>query len=241
VIALLLASAAVVASAVILAALLPSRGTVAFAVAVAMLAQAIVVVTIGGAGLLIRNLSPLTLLLAAALWLLAAVGIAWRRPEARRNWAARTRRSGHTVRAALSDGPVALAALLVVGTLAWRTFLALRLPMVDYDGWSYHLVFADVWLQHNALTLVPQRIWSAGNPANTELLTTWLMAFTRNDSLAGFTSIVPIPLAIAATAGLARSFGASPRRALLAGLLFGMTPALVTLAGTSYVDAAAVA
>jgi 4-amino-4-deoxy-L-arabinose transferase-like glycosyltransferase len=98
-----------------------------------------------------------------------------------------------------------------------------------------------VWLQHNAVVLVPQRPWTAGYPADTELLTTWLMAFTRTDALAGFTSLLPIPLAIAATTGLARSFGASARRAMLAGLLFGMTPALVALAGTTYVDAASVA
>ncbi|TMC61233.1 MAG: hypothetical protein E6J17_08770, partial [Chloroflexi bacterium] len=94
------------------------------------------------------------------------------------------------MRAALVDPAVAIAALLVVATLAWRTLLALRLPVVDYDGWSYHLVFADVWLQHNALVLVPQRPWTAGYPADAELLTTWLMAFTRSDALAGFTSLL---------------------------------------------------
>ena len=46
--------------------------------------------------------------------------------------------------------------------LAWRTLLALRLPVVDYDGFSYHLVFVDVWLQHDALRLVPHRIWVGG-------------------------------------------------------------------------------
>jgi hypothetical protein len=240
-IALVLASGAVIAAAVILAGLLPPRGTVAFMLAVALLAQAIVVLTIGAAGLLIRNLSAGTLLLGAVLWLVVAAALAWRRPASRRAWGARARRSGRAVRAALSDPPVALATVLVVGTLAWRTFLALRLPVVDFDGWSYHLVFADVWLQHNALTLVPQRPWTAGYPADTEILTTWLMAFTRSDVFAGFTSLLPIPAAIAATIGLARSLGASPRRALLAGLLLGMTPALVALAGTSYVDAASVA
>jgi 4-amino-4-deoxy-L-arabinose transferase-like glycosyltransferase len=146
-----------------------------------------------------------------------------------------------SLRSTLTDPAVATAALLVLGTLAWRTLLALRLPVVDYDGWSYHLVFVDAWLQHDALVLVPQRPWTAGYPAATELLTTWLAAFTRTDALTGFTALIPIPLAIAATTGLARSFGADRRRALLAGLLFGMIPALVALAGTTYVDAASVA
>ena len=117
----------------------------------------------------------------------------------------------------------------------------LRLPMVDYDGWSYHLVTVDVWLQANELVRVPQRIWTDGNPSNGEVLTTWLMAFERRDALAGFTSILPIPVAIVATAGLARRFGASRRSALLCCLIFGMTPAMIALAGTSYVDASSVA
>jgi 4-amino-4-deoxy-L-arabinose transferase-like glycosyltransferase len=240
-IGLLLASAFLVAAAVLLAGLLPWRGTVAFLLSVALLAQAILALTVGAAGLLLRDLSPVTLFVGALLWLVAAIAIAWRRPEARRTWQARARRSGGAARAALADPAVAIAALLVVGTLAWRTLLALRLPVVDYDGWSYHLLFADVWLQHNALTLVPQREWTSGYAADMELLTTWLMAFTRSDALAGFTSVLPIPAGFAAATGLARSFGASTRRALLAGLLFGMTPALIALAGTSYVDGASVA
>ena len=144
-------------------------------------------------------------------------------------WLPRARRSGTR-----SPGPpVAVAAVLVVVTLAWRLVLAVRLPMVDYDGWSYHLVFADVWLQHDQIVGVLQRPWTAGYPANTELLTTWLMAFTRTDALAGLTSVLPIPLAMLAVTGLARTLGAGRRFAALAGLVFGMTPALVALAGTS--------
>jgi len=66
-IGLLVASTAVVAAAIILAALLPPRGTVAFLLAVGLLAQGIVVLTVGAAGLVIRNLSPVTLVL-ASLW-----------------------------------------------------------------------------------------------------------------------------------------------------------------------------
>ena len=76
--------------------------------------------------------------------------------------------------------------------LLWRTFLALRMPVIDYDGWSYHLVTVDVWLQANEIVRVPQRIWTDGNPSNGEVLTTWLMAFDRRDALAGFTSILLI-------------------------------------------------
>ncbi|TMC61234.1 MAG: hypothetical protein E6J17_08775 [Chloroflexi bacterium] len=51
-IALLVASAAVVIAAIVFAGLLPSRGTVAFLLAVALIAQAIVVLTMGAVGLL---------------------------------------------------------------------------------------------------------------------------------------------------------------------------------------------
>ncbi|MFL5779408.1 MAG: hypothetical protein ACJ761_10765 [Chloroflexota bacterium] len=238
---LVAATAAIIAAAAIVAGLLPRRGIVAFGLAVAMVAQAIVVVSVGGAGLLLHDLSPAILFVVALGWLVGAGLLAWRREPARRAWPDRVQRSGSTIWAFRTDLLVVLAGLLVLATLVWRAFLALRLPIVDYDGWSYHLVFVDVWLQHNALTDVPQRIWTTGYPANTELLTTWLAAFTRTDALAGFTSILPIPAAILATTGLARSLGASARFALLAGLLFGMTPALVALAGTTYVDASSVA
>ena len=125
--------------------------------------------------------------------------------------------------------------------LVWRTVLAVRLPVVDVLGWQYHLVTVDVWLQANAIVPVTQNVWTDGWPAAGELLTTWLAAFTRTDALTGFTALLPIPMAMVATAGLARAFGAGRGTALLVGLLFGMLPAVVVLAGTSYPDTAATA
>src|SRR5207342_2158980 len=100
-----------------------------------------------------------------------------------------------------------------IGTLVWRAILAVRLPVVDYDGWSYNLVFVDVWLQNDALSLVPLRPWTSGYPAALEMLTTWLAAFTHSDALTGFSSLVPIPVGILATMGLARSIGSDRRAA----------------------------
>jgi hypothetical protein len=256
------ASASILLAAVATALLLPRRGTVAFVAAIALLAQAMIVSTVGIAGLLFRTLDGEALLILALAWPVAVGVIAWRRGQRHEGLRAgvptfgagasglRARAAGlrgracvalSALRPVLRDPAIIVALLLVLGTLAWRTFLALRIPIVDYDGWSYHLVFVDVWIQHNALTLVPQRPWTAGYPADTELLTTWLVAFTHSDALAGFTSILPIPLAIAAATGLARTLGADRRAALLAGLLLAMTPALIALAGTSYVDASSLA
>ncbi|HEX5828552.1 MAG TPA: glycosyltransferase family 39 protein [Candidatus Limnocylindrales bacterium] len=237
---LLTASAAIGIAAVLFAARLPARGAVAYLVAVALLAHAMVVLTIGFAGIVLTTFSGTVLLVLAVAWLAAAAVVTWRLPHPV-PLKERARGSLHALGSTLREPAVALAFVLVVGTLAWRTLLALRLPVVDYDGYSYHLVFVDVWLQHDALRLVPQRIWTDGYPAITEMLSTWLAAFSRTDQPTAFTSLLPIPFAIAATVGLARGFGASRRFALLAGLLLGMTPAIVALAGTTYVDAASVA
>ncbi len=239
--ALVIATALILLAGVIMAAHLSPRGAVAYLLAVALLGQAMIVASIGIAGIVVRSFAPATLLLIAVAWLVLAGLIAWQRRQTPVRWRARSMRAISIARATLRDPAVAIATLLVVGTLVWRTILAVRLPVVDYDGWSYHLVFVDVWLQNDALTLVPLRPWTSGYPAVMEMLTTWLAAFTHSDVLTGFSSLVPIPVGILATMGLARSIGSDRRAAVLAGLLFGMTPALVALAGTSYVDAASVA
>src|SRR5436190_9264865 len=204
---LLVASLALLLAAVLIAAQMPDRGMVALLLSVSLLAQGMVVATVGFAGLVIRDLSGTTLLVLTFVWPIAAAAALYVR---RRTIKLRQRLviGWRNIRAALDSPPVMLAALLVAGTLAWRTFLALRLPVVDYDGYSYHLVFLDVWFGNNAIVNVPQRPWTAGYPADTELLTTWLAAFTHTDSLTGFTSLLPIPGLMVATTGLARSFGA---------------------------------
>jgi hypothetical protein len=237
---LLLALGCTLVSAALIAALLPRRGTVAYLVAMLLLAQAMIIGGTGFAGLVLRSLAASTLTLIAVAWLVLAVAAVLQRGGIA-SWRLRSRRAVVATRHALVWPPVAVATVLMAGTLAWRLFLAIRLPVVDYDGWSYHLVFADVWLQHDQIVGVLQRPWTSGYPANSELLTTWLMAFTRTDALAGLTSLLPIPLAMVAVTGLARVLGAAERPAALAGLLFGMTPALVALAGSTYVDATSVA
>src|SRR4029078_8604388 len=79
-------------------------------------------------------------------------------------------------------------------------------------------------------------IWSDGYPANGELITLWLMAFTRNDTLANLTALLGMPLEMAATGGLAGVLGARRDLAILAGLIAGATPAVIALAASTYVD-----
>lgn len=238
---LAVASTGILLAAIAFAARLPPRGLIFFSIAAAISAWAMMLSTVGFAGLVLRDLSPAVLASLGLGWLIAA-GLAYvvRRPEPL-HLRTRLGRATHIARDSIAWPPAAVGLVLIGVTLLWRVFLGLRLPMVDYDGWSYHLVTVDVWLQANEIVRVPQRIWTDGNPSNGEILTTWLTAFERRDALAGFTSILPIPVAIVVTAGLARRFGASRRSALLCCLIFGMTPAMIALAATSYVDASSVA
>jgi 4-amino-4-deoxy-L-arabinose transferase-like glycosyltransferase len=203
-----------------------------------------IVSTVAISGLILHSLQPPMLFTGALVWLafaIAMAGRAWRAARDARRWERRIDDGAAMIRSILLFPPVAIAVLLVVGSFIWRVFLVTRLPVVDYDGWSYHLVFVDVWLQHDAIVAVPQRPWTAGYPAVGELLMTWLAAFTRSDAPTGLVSVLLMPVSAVATVGLGRGFGAERRWAILAGLLFAMVPSLVALAGTTYVDTTSVA
>ena len=238
VILLAVASAAVVVAALGIVAQARPRGVLSALLAIGLYAWAIVTLTMGLAGLVLRDLSPTTLLVGSLAWPAAVLLVARRRGRSLTSLRRSLAVALGVPRATLTWPPVAVALVLVGASLAWRTLLAFRLPVVDLLGWQYHLVFVDVWLQSNAIVRVAQNVWTDGWPATGELLTAWLAAFTRTDALTGFTSILPIPIAMVATSGLARSLGAGRRAALLAGLLLGMTPGIVALAGTTYLDTA---
>jgi hypothetical protein len=234
------AATAILAGALATVALMPRRGVVPSLLAFGLVAWAACVGTVALGGTLLASLSPSTLVLLALVWASVMVVIAWRSarwPELRE----RARQGMGTAWRIAAWWPAAAALALVAIALAWRIFLATRLPVVDLLGWQYHLVIVDVWLQSNAIVPVHQNIWTDGWPASGELLTAWLAAFTRTDGLTGMTGVLPIPVAMLATTGLARCFGASRGPALLAGLLFGVTPAMLAMAGTSYLDTALVA
>ena len=230
------ASVALLVAATLIASLLPRRGAAAWLLSLGLLAWGTCVATVAVAGLVVRDLSGLTLFLLSCAWLAVAGIIFWRRGQPS-VWLPLRAGLRATWRA-LAWPPTAAAAVIVVLSIATRVVLAVRLPVADLLGWQYHLDFVDVWLQANRIVGVPQNQWTDGWPATGELLTTWLAAFGRSDALTGFTGLLPIPIAMVGCMGLARSFGASRETALLAGLLFGMTPAMLALAGTTYVDTA---
>lgn len=233
---LVLASASLLVAAALIAVQLTPRGVVASVLAFGLLAWALCVATVGVAGLLLGSLADGTLLALSLAWCAGAAVVAWRRGGI--GLSDRLRGGLAAAREVLAWPPTAVACTIIALALVWRTILAVRLPVVDILGWQYHLVFVDVWLQSDAIVRVSQNRWTDGWPATGELLTTWLAAFTRTDALTGFTGLLPIPIAMVATTGLARSLGAARPTSLLAGLLFGMIPAVLAMAGTTYVDTA---
>lgn len=157
------------------------------------------------------------------------------------------RRSGHRVWAALRHGlrrswrhpMVAVLALLVLAQYLWRFTIAVRFPVLDHDGNSYHLISVDNWVQQEAVTHSPQVIWADVFPQNSELITAWSTTFLHHTWLAGLTQFLFVAMGVAAVAGIASNAGATRSRAALAGLLFAATPIVFLQAGTAYVDVAA--
>lgn len=225
---------------------LPLRGSVERVAAWLLIAHATITGLLLVAGLLLRALEPSVIAFVGALFGLAIAGLGLRGqhgPIGRILVGGRM--TGRAVTGALTEAvrwwPIATLAIVVLVSYAWRALIAVRLPVLDYDGFSYHLVTVDVWLQTGEIGRVPQRWWSDGYPANGELMTLWLTVFTGSDRLATLTGLVAVPLAIVGTVGIARRLGANRPSALLAGLVLSAMPAFIALSTTTYVDGLAVA
>lgn len=237
---LAIASAAVIAASAVGVLALPLRGSIERSVGLLLIAQSLVTLILLGAGVVLRTLDPIVLVIGALLSAAVSVGLAARTdPGASLRQASRDLR--HGIRQVARSGPL-LALLAIVGlSFVWRTVLAVRLPILDHDGLNYHVVTVDVWLQQGAIGRIPQQTYSDGYPANGELLNLWTMAFPGTDRLATIAVLFALPLAVLSTIGIARRLGADRMAAAFAGLLLAGMPALVVLLGTTYVDVLAAA
>ena len=239
------ASAVAIAAGALIALRLPLRGALERLVGIGVATQAFITLVLLTCGLVVRSLEAGTLIGVTAIGFSGVAGVTLR-GDGRAIVATAAAQLWAQARGALrlrTPGRRLVTALVAFGllALAWRLVLALRLPTLDYDGFSYHLVTVDVWLQGSVLGRVPQRIWSDGYPANGELVTLWLMAFSRTDALADLTGWLPLFLAGVAVTGVARELGARRDWAFVAGAVFVITPAVIAASNTTYVDNLAIA
>lgn len=144
-------------------------------------------------------------------------------------------------RKTLRDDPVgaALVALyLLVGVhLAER---ALRFPPLAWDALHYHLPFVAQWLQTGALEPLyhPYAVLQSHFPATGEITSYVLMAPFQNDFLVGLGGLPLLGLQGLALYRIARRAGASHEHARLVPALYLLTPCVVRLVPTAYVEPA---
>jgi Dolichyl-phosphate-mannose-protein mannosyltransferase len=222
---LVIATGALVLSALELAAVLDVRGVAARALAVLVLGAAIVVG-------LIEALSLLYLLTPAALTVgqlvvLAATSLVWLaigRPSllvapAPRSWSWRTGLRRHPALAVLA-GAVALA-------LALQAFMALTVAPNESDALGYHLPRAAYWLQHHSAVQYqpgqlddPQLV----APPNAEMLMAWTMGLARSDRLTQLVQWLAMVAVMLAVYVLARQAGFRRSECAWAAGLFALMP-----------------
>lgn len=220
---LLVAAAAVLATACLAAAALRPASATSFVLAAWLAATGEVV-------LLTEVLSPLHLARGwgyaggEALLLAAAAGA----------WAARGRPRPPRLppiawRAAVRAHPVlALLALAVAGAVVYQAFIALGTPPNNWDSMTYHLSRAAGWLQRHGVEYLPAHTerQNAFQP-NAEMLILWTFSFLSRDTFAAAPQLLAELALAAAVYGIGRRIGFSRPAALLPALL---TPTLTEIA-----------
>ncbi len=127
-------------------------------------------------------------------------------------------------------------ALLAAGEFIWRLLVAYVLPPYGFDALWYHLTAVAGWLQAEQIGLNQLALWASVYPLNGELFFTWPSLFLRNDT---FVDAVQLGFAViggVAVAGIARGLGLSARAAASAGLLFFLTPIVISQSTSDSVD-----
>ncbi|HUL43756.1 MAG TPA: hypothetical protein VLY03_05320 [Bacteroidota bacterium] len=128
--------------------------------------------------------------------------------------------------------------ILSLAEVLWIVFLAYLFPIFDMDGLVYHMVSAAGWIQDGRIHELPFHIWSNVYPHNTELFSTWMLLFLKNDTFIDAAQLVFCFGGVLATAGIARRLGCSKANAAAAGMLFFLTPIVLVQCRTTYIDVA---
>ena len=226
---------------------LPSRGE-------AMLAGGLVAVAlVVGTSLLLGGafsaLTPMALLLAAGSEFLGTVAVTC--AAAKRGWpplrerprdlAAWLHVATSTQKSILLNPVASILAIVATAEVAWRSWLAARLPLLDYDGLAYHGVMAATWAQVHHISRVTAIVWANAYPGNIELTSAWVMSFLHNDHLADAIQIPFIVLGTLAIYVAARMTGLTRPSAVTAAAIWVLTPIVLAQSTTGYIDIACAA
>lgn len=123
-----------------------------------------------------------------------------------------------------------LSALAALASAVRFAFLIWALPPFVWDSLSYHLTNVADWVQTGRIATFDTPVQRIFNPANYELLATWFAVFLHHDLVIEAAGLPPYALAVAAVYAAARGLGSSSAGALMAGLAYGSTPAVVIAA-----------
>lgn len=192
-----------------------------------------IVVTLLFAGLVLRRLDLVTVLVLNAV--ISGGALVLLRPR-------RSRRTGvqevaDRLVAASRSHPLAAAFAALAGlALAWRVVLALFLPPYGFDALTFHLVSVVHWLEVDRIATTPLNVCCALYPQNGELLVTWPALLGGRAEYVDLVQIVSALVGAAAVAGIARAARVRTPGPLIAASIFLLTPILLAQSNTAYVD-----
>jgi hypothetical protein len=237
---LFVATVAVVFTAVEVSVLLPLPRPTERVMAAVLLAPVAVVVISLFTGFLLQTYRPVPIL-ATAVALAVGVHLLGMRGERRDPALDRLAETVFSlldgVKEVVRSPVVVVLAVVSLVLVLPRVALALRMPIIDYDGLYYHLLPAGTWVQHGAIEHVPPLpLFADVYPANGELLMGWSTLFRHDVGLVDLTQMPFALLGVVAVCAAARQLGLDRRWSATAGLLVLVTPILVAQLNTAYVD-----
>jgi hypothetical protein len=145
---------------------------------------------------------------------------------------------GEVARETLQPPAVRVLAALTGVAFGYVAALALFTPPNDWDGLTYHLTRAALWLQQGGVGYVPSGNESRlnGNPPVGEVGMLFSLGLEGGDRFAAIPQLVALAAAAAAVAGVARRVGLGRPESAFAGLAFLGLPIVLLQGQTIMVD-----
>jgi hypothetical protein len=136
------------------------------------------------------------------------------------------------------DGTIVVLAVLVLGVIGYSVALGLFRPPNDQDALEYHLARAAFWRQQHRIDFIPgaeDRRLNSFAP-NSEILMAFTMVMAASGRYAPLVQLTAALAAGAAVYGIARRIGIAMRESLMAGLLFVTLPVVALQMSTGLND-----